>query len=149
MQAKSLSIAALGLAAALTATVAAARDDVVRMSIADALATPDARSMLDKGIQLYFGDSASPAAERSAGVFTSSKKTNGFGKGDKPACERAFLSAMLSFQNRALKEGGDAVVRLTSYYRRQAFSSSTEYECGTGGLMVGVAFQGEVVRLKK
>ena len=84
-----------------------------------------------------------------AGVFTSSKKANGFGKGDKSACERAFLSALLSFQDRALKEGGDAVVKLTSYYRKNSFSRGTEYECGTGALMVGVALQGEVVKLKK
>ena len=67
MQAKSLSIAALGLAAALSATVAAARDEVVRMSIANALATPDARSMLDKGIRFYFGDSAAPARRAQRG----------------------------------------------------------------------------------
>ena len=48
-----------------------------------------------------------------------------------------------------MKEGGDAVVKLTSYYRRNSVNSNTEYECGTGATMVGVAFQGEVVKLKK
>lgn len=149
MKSSPLAIAVLGLVAALAAGTASAKDVVIRLPIAEALATPDATAMLNKGVQFFFGDTAHPAIERSAGVFTSSKKANAFGKGDKPACERAFLSALLSFQDRVATEGGDAIVKLTSYYRTNSFSSSTEYECGTGSIMVGVAFQGEVVKLKK
>ena len=149
MNSKYLAIGLVGIAAVLTVPVASARDEVKRMAIADALVTADAQAALSQGIKFYFGDAEHPAVASSAGVFTSSKKANGFGKGDKIACERAFLSALLSFQDRALKEGGDAVVKLTSYYRQNSFSSGTEYECGTGALMVGVAFQGEVVKLKK
>jgi hypothetical protein len=146
---KALALGLLGLTASMHVAAVFARDDIKRMSIESALAAPDAKAMLNKGIQFYFGDMAHPEAASSFGVFTSSKKANGFGKADVPACERAFLSAMLSFQDRALREGGDAVVKLTSYYRHNSVNSSTEYECGTGATMVGVAFQGEVVKLKK
>jgi hypothetical protein len=132
----------------LAAPLANARDVVIRVSIAEALATSDAKAMLKPTLHLEFGESAGNV-ESSLGRFTSSKKANSFGHDDKRACQRAFLSAMLSFQDRVAREGGDAVVRLVSYYRRRPFSSSTEFECGTGALMVGVAFQGDVVKLSR
>jgi hypothetical protein len=133
----------------LTVPVAMARDDIIRLSIADALATSDAKAMLNASLRFEFGESSSASVEKNLGKFTSSKKANSFGHEDKKACQRAFLSAMLSFQDRIAREGGDAVIHLTSYYRRQSFSSATEFECGTGALMVGVAFQGEVVKLRR
>jgi len=139
----------VGLAAALAVTGASARDEIVRFVVTDALTSEGAKARLNPDIALYFGDSDHPAVERSFGVFTSNKKTNAFNKSDKGACEWAFLSAMLSFQDRALREGGDAVINIRSYYKRNSFSSETEYECGAGGVMAGVTFQGEVVKLKK
>mgnify|MGYP003560680286 FL=1 len=55
---------------------------------------------------------------------------------------------MLSLQARAVQEGGNAVIKITSYYKRNVFSSTSEFECGAGALMVGVALRGEVVKLK-
>lgn len=135
--------------ATLSSGSAAARDDRIRLSIADAMATADAVAKLNRGIQFFFGDSAYPAVERSVGTFVSNKKTNGFGYSDEKACQRAFLSAMLSFQDRAIRDGGDAVIKVTSYYKSATFSSATEFECGAGATIVGVALRGEVVKLKK
>lgn len=129
------------------ANAANARDVVIKLSIEEALATPDAKSMLKPSIKFMFGPNEAPAA-KSLGSFTSSKKANSFGKDDKGACQRAFLSTLLSFQDRAIREGGDAVVKLTSFYRRNALASETEFECGTGAVMVGVAYQGEVIKLR-
>jgi len=39
------------------------------------------------------------------------------------------------------------VVKIKSVYRGADLSSETEYECGAGALMGGVALQGEVVKL--
>lgn len=127
---------------------AIARDTKNMWPIADAMGTPDARAKLDKGIKFFFGKSAHPAVARTFGEFTSNKKTNGANKKDKEACEWAFLSAMISFQERAVAEGGDAVINITSYYKKNDVSSETEYECGSGALMSGVTFRGEVVKLK-
>lgn len=55
---------------------------------------------------------------------------------------------MLSLQARALREGGDAVI-IHSYYKGNTFISSTEYECGAGAILAGVALVGEVIKLKK
>lgn len=142
-------VAVLAVSVVLYAGGASARDDVVKFPIGEAITMPAATEKLNKDIKFYFGDAPHPDVERSFGVYTSNKKTNGFNKSAKGACDWAFLSALLSFQDRALREGGDAVINITSYYKSNPVKSTTEYECGTGELMVGVAFRGEVVKLKK
>lgn len=125
-----------------------ARDTKTMFPIADALNTAEAKAQLDPGIKFYFGDSAHPAVEKSLGNYQSNKKTRGVGRTDKEACEWTFLSAMLSFQDRVRQLGGNAVIKIESYYRRVPVPSATEYECGSGALMSGVTFRGEVVKLK-
>ncbi len=140
-----VSIAAIGLLAPSQTT---ARDTRGLWPIADAMNTVDAKAQLNRGIRFFFGDSAHPAVAKSHGEFQSNKKTRGVGRSDKEACEWTFLSAMISFQDRALQLGGDAVINITSYYRAVPVSSTTEYECGSGALMSGVTFRGEVVKLQ-
>ena len=141
------------LAAAAIAMFAAnlpaqARDERTKFPVADAMTTEAAKAQLSPDIKFFFGDAAHPAVERSFGTFTSNKKTNAVGKSDKMACEWAFLSAMLSFQNRVTQLGGNAVINIKSNYKSVPFTSAAEYDCGAGNIMVGVTFQGEVVKLK-
>ena len=84
---------------------------------------------------------------KSYGKFVSNKKTNAFGKSDEAACEWVLLSAMLSLQDRVKAEGGNAVININSYYKKNTVSSETEYECHAGAIMAGVALQGEVVKI--
>jgi hypothetical protein len=149
MKLSKLNLFLISTAASLAVNSASARDEPLRFPITEAMSSPEATAKLNKEITFLFGDTKPPAVERSFGVFTSNKKTNGFGKSDKISCDWAFLSAMLSFQDRALQTGGDAVINIKSYYKRNTVSSATEYECGAGNIMVGVTFQGEVVKLKK
>jgi uncharacterized protein YbjQ (UPF0145 family) len=58
-----------------------------------------------------------------------------------------FLSAVLSLRDRAVKEGGDAVVAIRSFYKKNEVVSDTEYECHAGALIAGVALKGTVVTL--
>lgn len=131
----------------LVALPAASRDEHLHFPLQDALATADAKAMLDPQIRLFFGDQPFAKPIASFGTFTSNKKTNFANKSDKAGCERAFLSAALSLQQRAKREGGNAIVHIKSVYRNADFSSSTEYECGAGHIMGGVALRGEVVKL--
>ena len=82
-----------------------ARNETLRFSIESALAHPDAKSLLRDSVSLYFGDQEPPAVEREIGTYTSNKKTNAFNKSDKESCDRAFLSAMIALQERALSSG--------------------------------------------
>ena len=118
-------------------------------SIEEAMNTPAALEKLNKDIKLYFGKQKAPAAAKNLGEWKTNKKTNAFNKTDKEACEWTFLSAVLELQERAVKEGGDAVVNIVSNYKNQETISETEYMCGNGALMSGVAFKGTVIKTGK
>jgi hypothetical protein len=135
------------LAILLVAGHAAARDDVQAYPLQDALGTPSAMQKLDPQIKLYFGNQPHPQIAKDIGEWKTNKKTNGFGKSDKVACEWAFLSAVLELQQRARKEGGNAVVSIRSNYKDIERSSATEYTCGSGATVSGVAFKARVVKL--
>ncbi|MEA3412380.1 MAG: hypothetical protein U9R74_12695 [Pseudomonadota bacterium] len=124
-----------------------ARDDRNMWSINDALNTEDAKQKLNKNVRFYFGGQSHPKITKDFGEYMSNKKTNAFNKTDEKACQWNFLSAMLSFQDRALRMGGNAVVNIRSYYKRNEISSETEFECGSGAFVSGVTFLGDVVEL--
>ncbi len=129
------------------ATDASARDDWTMFPIQDAMNTPDAQQKLNQGIKFYFGSKTSPKVLQSFGEFQSNKKTNSFNKSDKQACEWAFLSAMLSFQQRALSMGANAVTDIKSYYKKHLVDNPTQYECGAGTFVSGVTFKGTVAKV--
>ncbi|MCZ6774487.1 MAG: excinuclease ATPase subunit [Proteobacteria bacterium] len=133
----------------LSASDAMARDTRHMFSIAEALRTLAAEQRIDQNVQLIFGNQPHPPVAKNLGTFTSNRKTNAFNKSDKEACEWAFLSAILSLQERARREGGDAVVNIRSYYKKISISHQTKYMCGAGAIVAGVAFRGDVVKLKK
>jgi len=142
-------ISAIVLAAAgamFTPSMAGARDSHLKLPIKDAMATAEAREKLGTDVKFVFG-APGPAGAKVIGTYTSNKKTNFANKSDKDGCERAFLSAMITFKERALREGGNAVINIQSYYKKNEFSSTTEYECGAGAIMGGVTFRGTVVKL--
>ncbi len=139
-----LTLIALSILSAFPAT---ARDDRNRYSIADAMNLEAAREKLNKGYTFKFGKQSHAPVKKNHGEFMSNKKTNAFGKSDEFACQWAFLSAMLSFQDRISKEGGNAVINIRSYYKKGDFVSETEFECGNGAIMAGVTFLGDVVTL--
>ncbi|MGP1716142.1 MAG: excinuclease ABC subunit A [Methylophilus sp.] len=130
------------------ASHAHARDDRKMYPVADALANAEVKSKLDPAITLQFGNQKAGAVEKEFGEWKTNKKTNGFNKSDQVACEWAFLSAVLELQERARKEGGNAVIHIKSNYKDIETVSDTEYMCGSGALMSGVALKGTVVKLK-
>ncbi len=144
---KSYILAAMSALFMVTAISVEARDTRNMFSLSEALENEAAKSKLDQNIRFYFGKQSHPAIAKNFGEVMTNKKTNAFNKTDKRACEWAFLSAMISFQDRAIREGGNAIVNIRSFYKRNEVSSETEYECGAGGVIAGVTFKGEVVKL--
>jgi uncharacterized protein YbjQ (UPF0145 family) len=136
------------IALASSATCAFARDDIKEFSIAEALATEQAKNILGDDIKFYFGDQPHGAVVKKFGEFGSNKKTNGVGKTDRQACEWAFLSAMKTLRERAQREGANAVVNIRSNYRNATTSSADTFKCGSGAIMSGVALLGDVVQVK-
>jgi hypothetical protein len=115
----------------------------------EALQSRGSEQLDSSKVQFFFGDQSHPPIAENYGSFSSYKKTNAVGKKDKTACQWVFLSAMITFQKRALHEGGDAVVNIHSVYKKNDISSETEFMCGAGTFVAGVTFRGDVAKLSK
>jgi hypothetical protein len=140
-------IIALSLALAIAPSVSYARDDVGSYSVADALSTEHAKNKLGSNVAFYFGDQAYSEPVKIIGEFSANKKTNAFNKSDIEACHWVFLSAMIALKERAIKEGGNAVVEIKSNYKNNLTSSNDTFQCGAGNIVAGVALTGKVVTL--
>ncbi len=123
-----------------------ARDDKAMFPIRSVLEMSQAIEKLD-GVTFYFGSQSYPAVAEKFGIFSTNKKTNAFMKADEEACNWAFLSALISLHRRAQSLGGNAVINIKSNYKNHEVVSETEFECGAGNMIAGVALKGEVVRL--
>ncbi len=141
---KKLSLAIVTLLA-LTANSSFARDDIGQYSIADLLETSKAKEAL-YDVPLFFGAQKHKKITKKFGEVGTNKKTNAFNKSDREACEWAMLSALKALQERARREGMDAVVNIESNYKNHKFVSETQFECGAGALMAGVALKGTLVK---
>jgi hypothetical protein len=116
-------------------------------SIQEALDSKAFEGRLNKEIKFYFGSKPDQRISKNLGDFVTNKKTNAFLKDDRTACEWVFLSALLSLQKRVVAEGGNAVINIRSFYKKNEMSSETKFECHVGLLMAGVALKGTVVYL--
>jgi len=123
-----------------------ARNDLNTYSIQDAYDRLNIQSKLG-AVKLYFDGMPHPPVQENIGSIQNNRKTNAFNKSDLYACQWVFFSALLSLKDRAIADGGDAVINIKSNYKNQEFSSSTEYQCGVGAIIAGVALVGDVVKL--
>ena len=135
-------------ACASAAMPAAARDTFHDLPVEEAKQSElGAEKLLD--VPFYMKGQEHPAVAQDLGVFTSNRRTNAFNKSDEQACEIAFLSAVIALQERARKQGGDAVVEVRSITKHNDLESPTQYRCVAGNLIANVALEGRVVRLGK
>ena len=135
------------VAVACLASHAFARDSVESYPVAAALASEPGK--VGDDIPLYFAGQKHPGVVKSYGEFATNKKTSAFGKSDETACQHVFLSAVFELQDRARKEGGNAVINIKSNYKNEVRESATEFTCGAGAVIAGVALKGDVVTLRK
>ncbi len=124
-----------------------ARNDIGSYSIKEALELERSKEKLGNDIKFFFGDQAHGKILKNYGEFRTNKKTNAFNKSDLNACQWAFLTAMISLRDRALREGGNAVINIKSNYKNNLTSSEDTFQCGAGAFVAGVALIGTVVTL--
>ena len=145
---KNGAIAFACVAAMAAATSSFARDDRLKFPVDAALAKGQSyKEKLDPSIKLYFGSQRTPTVAKKIGEWTSNKKTNAANKSDQDACDLAFISAVIALQQRARKEGGNAVINIHSVYKGEDSDSPSEYVCGAGKIIAGVALRGTVAKL--
>ena len=133
----------------LVAQQANARDTLLSLPISEAMAHPQAGSVLGNKIRFYFGKQQHAKVVHEYGQIQTNKKTNALNKTDKEACDWVFLSAMKELRKKAENLGANAVVNIRSNYKSNTTSSETSFQCGAGNLLAGVALVGTVVRLEE
>lgn len=135
-------IAALAIGAA--SSLALAADETVQMPIKDGLeAGKHTKNTISDDIKLYFGKQKAPGVSKT--IWEGSTTQKSMRKSQKEHCETAFVSAILRLQDRARKEGGNAVVNIVSGGSNE---SATEYTCTSGRVTGSVTLRGSVVKLK-
>lgn len=134
----------LNIIAIATLLSACSSAGMVNLPIKEQLNSKLAKEKLNPNIELSFGKKS--VKGKTIGTWTSNKKTNNVGKSIPNSCGRAFTSALISLQARAVKEGGNAVVNIHSYYKKNPYWSNTEFQCMEGHIMSGVALRGTVIK---
>ncbi len=148
---KHLTLMALALSVISTLCfthLAHARNTLHNLNVNEALQIGRDKGAILDHVKVFFVGQRHPKVIKKYGEFRTNKKTNALNKSDERACQWAFFSAIKSLQSRALKEGGNAVINIKSNYKSQEFSSPTEFQCGAGAILAGVALKGTVVKIK-
>jgi len=128
---------------------ALAADTLVKMDIKSALEDPKIQNTIYNDIKLYWGSDKHPKVIKNFGEFSTSKRANKLGKSREQACKWALASSIKVLQERARKEGGNAVIKIKSNIKHNEVSSASSYECLCGNMMVNVVLKGTVVKLAK
>lgn len=143
-----LSILALVATLALAAP-AQARDSRLKLDFQEAVKAGLAEGTLDGSVSFYLAGAPTPAISQRLGAAQSNRKTNALNKSDEEACRWVLMSVLVAMQEQAKAKGANAVVDIISNYKKQEFSSATEYECAAGAIMAGVALKGSYARVSR
>lgn len=133
---------------AMLSSAAQARDTVLFIPLAEVLELPEAKQKLDADFKFYLAGSNTPKVEKLLGSDTTNKKTNGFGKSDDYGCKWVILSALIALQESGKKNGANAVVNLTSYYKKVEYKDAEKIECHAGTAVIGAALKGDYAKVK-
>lgn len=135
---------ALSLACS-TPTLAA--DRTVFLPLQPAIEAAQAAGKIDGSVKFYLAGTGPKGKVLEAGVVTN-RKTNAFAKKDAEACLWVAQSAVIALHEAAKKAGANAVTNIVSYYRKNEYSSKTDYECHAGAMVAGVALRGDLSIVK-
>lgn len=118
--------------------------EIVELPISEAMSSNVVQTNLSSEVTFHFGKNNTQGKE--IGTWVSNKKTNKVGKSIKESCYRAFASAIISLQARAIKENANKVAKIHSYYKKVPFYSNEYFRCDVGNIMSGVALRGTVMK---
>ncbi|MEO5688613.1 MAG: excinuclease ATPase subunit [Burkholderiaceae bacterium] len=140
---------AVSVLALIAATPAMARNNAVTVTLQSVLEMPEAQGKLDGTIKFYLAGAPTPKVIKKFGEDTSNAKTNAFNKSAEVACRWNALSALMKLQDKAKRDGANAVVEITSYSEKVAFTSPTDIQCSDGAFMAGIALKGTYATVGK
>ncbi|MFI8572384.1 excinuclease ATPase subunit [Stenotrophomonas bentonitica] len=130
------------------ASTAQARETRVEQSLHELVNSAEARNVgIDGSVKFYLAGEKVSVVER-LGEDVTNKKTNAANKSDAEACRWVALSALRALQDGAKSRGANAVVDIVSYYKKNEFKSTANYECYAGAILAGVALKGTYAKVK-
>ena len=130
------------------ASTASARDTRVEQSLQELVSSQAAKDAgIDGSVRFYLAGQPVSVQQR-LGEDVTNKKTNAANKSDAEACRWVALSALRALQDGARSRGANAVVDIVSYYKKNEFKSTTNYECWAGTFVAGVALKGTYAKVK-
>jgi len=144
---KKLIVAAL--LAAIAVAPAFARNSAVTVTLQSVLDMPEAQGKLDGSVRFFLAGAPTPKVIKKFGDDTSNAKTNAFNKSAEAACRWNALSALIKLQDKAKKEGANAVIGIVSYRDHEDFKSPTDLQCSDGAFMAGIALKGTYANVGK
>jgi uncharacterized protein YbjQ (UPF0145 family) len=139
-------IAATALLA--VASTANARETRVELPLHDLINSPEAKAAGIDGSVRFFLAGEKVNVQQRLGEDVTNKKTNAANKSDEEACRWVALSAIKALQDGAKSRGANAVVDVVSYYKKNEFKSTTNFECYAGAILAGVALKGTYAKVK-
>ncbi|MFL9583535.1 excinuclease ATPase subunit [Stenotrophomonas sp. AB1(2024)] len=143
------SFALIAAAALLSlASTANARDTRVELSLQDLINSQEAKDAGIDGSVRFFLAGQKVNIQQRLGEDVTNKKTNAANKSDTVACNWVALSALKALQDGARSRGANAVVDVVSYYKKNEFKSTTNFECYAGAILAGVALKGTYAKVK-
>lgn len=128
----------------LVTGVAQAEDKVLKFPVQHALKSKLAKDKMLDDVRVYMMGQGHPGTSRRYREYKSNKRANGWN--DQATCDKAFISAIISLQQRADKEGGNGVVDIYSISNNKKTKSADTYSCLRGSTMAQVVLMGTVVR---
>ncbi|WP_447919057.1 excinuclease [Achromobacter aegrifaciens] len=128
-------------------TQAVAADRTVHLPMQPAIEAAQAAGKIDGSVKFYLTGTGPKGQVLQAGVVTN-RKTNAFAKKDEEACLWVAQSAIIALHEAAKQAGANAVTNIVSYYRKNEYSSKTDYECHAGAMVAGVALRGDLAKVK-
>ena len=137
------------LLALVAAVPAYARNTPVTVTLQSVLDMPEAKGKLDGSVAFYLAGAPTPKVSKKFGDDTSNAKTNAFNKSGEAACRWNALSALIKLQDKAKAYGANAVVDITSYSEKVAFTSPTDIQCSDGAFLAGIALKGTYATVGK
>ena len=132
---------------AATSFNAFAADKVLHLDVKEVLDPSFSSGQLDGSVKFYFAGQSTPKVLKSPEEDVTNKKSNAFGKRKEEACKWVMLSALLALQESAKTRGANAVIGITSYYKKVEYKSASQYECHAGNMISGVALKGRYAKL--
>lgn len=120
----------------------AGREVIYRCSGNAVLNTAEAREAMLSNVRVSFGGGGGSVIK--ANDITR-QSANRVGRSDAEACERAFLNAVVKFQQTANKLGGSRVNNFYSYYDRKPLRGG-DFECAAGTFHARVVMRGDIAR---